>query len=188
MALYGYFRSKDELLEAVVGRLLEEIPPAPPGLGWRDILRRLAYGLRSVAGRYPAVLPVLLTRPAVSPGALRVVDVVYQALLDAGVPPGRVARLERMFSTFAIGHILSEVSGRLAWGRSIRAPAARSCHPRCFPATTPSATTSTSPLTGTTNSRLTCAICATWQPPWPPLTPTTRQPDVSFGSTFRSGL
>jgi AcrR family transcriptional regulator len=116
MALYGYFRSKDELLEAVVGRLLEEVPPAPPGLGWREMLQHLAYGLRSVAGRYPAVLPVLLTRPAVSPGAIRVVDMVYQALLDAGVPPGQVARLERMFSTFAIGHILSEVSGRFGAG------------------------------------------------------------------------
>lgn len=116
MALYGYFASKDELLDAVVGRLLEEIPPTPPGLGWRETLQHLAYGLRSVARRYPAVLPVLLTRPAVSPGALRVVDVVYRALLDAGVPPGQVARVERMFSTFAIGHLLSEVSGRFGGG------------------------------------------------------------------------
>jgi AcrR family transcriptional regulator len=116
MALYGYFRGKDELLDAVVGRLLEEIPPAPPGLGWREILQHLAHGLRSVASRYPAVLPVLLTRPAVSPGAIRVVDVVYQALLDAAAPPGQVARLERMFSTFVIGHILSEMSGRFGTG------------------------------------------------------------------------
>jgi hypothetical protein len=62
------------------------------------------------------VLPLLLTRPAISPAALRIVDALYQALLDAGVPPAQVPRLERMISTFAIGHTLSEVSGRFGTG------------------------------------------------------------------------
>jgi AcrR family transcriptional regulator len=116
MALYGYFRSKDELLDALVGRLLAEIPAPPPGLGWRENIERLAYGLRAVAGRHSAVLPLLLTRPAVSPGAIQVVEAVYQALLAAGVPPAQVPRLERMLSTFAIGYTISEVSGRFGAG------------------------------------------------------------------------
>jgi AcrR family transcriptional regulator len=116
MALYGYFRNKDELLDAVIGRLLSEVPVAPEGTGWRDRLKHLAYGLRAVAARYPAVMPLLLTRPAVSPGALQVIDIAYRALLDAGVPPGQIARLERLLSTFVIGHALSEVSGRFTAG------------------------------------------------------------------------
>lgn len=116
MALYGYFRSKDELLDALVGRLISEISPPPAGLAWREVIEHIADGLRSVATHYPAVLPLLLTRPAISPAVLLIVDAIYQALLAAGVPPSQVSRLERMLSTFAIGHILSEVSGRFGDG------------------------------------------------------------------------
>jgi AcrR family transcriptional regulator len=123
MALYGYFRSKDELLDAVVGRLLSEIPDPPPGLGWRETVEHLAYGLREVAARHPSVLPLLLTRPAISPAAMRIVDAAYAALLVAGVPPVQVPRVERMLSTFVIGHTLSEVSGR--FGDGTMDPAAR---------------------------------------------------------------
>jgi AcrR family transcriptional regulator len=116
MALYGYFRNKDELLDALVGRLLSEISTPPAGLGWREVIEHLAYGLRAMATRYPSVLPLLLTRPAISPAAMRIVDALYQALLAAAVPPAQVPRLERMISTFAIGHTLSEVSGRFGDG------------------------------------------------------------------------
>jgi AcrR family transcriptional regulator len=116
MALYGYFRSKDELLDAVVGRLLSEIPAPPAGAGWRETLEGLAHGLRGLAGRYPAVLPVLLTRPAVTPDSIRIVDLAYTALLAAGVRDRDVPRLERMLSTWVIGYTLSEVSGRFGAG------------------------------------------------------------------------
>jgi AcrR family transcriptional regulator len=116
MAIYGYFRSKDELFDAVVGRLLSDITKPPAGLGWRETIEHLAYGLRAVAARQPTVLPLLLTRPAVSPAAIRLVDVLYQALLAAGVPPAQVPRLERLISTFGIGHTISEVSGRFGDG------------------------------------------------------------------------
>lgn len=116
MALYGYFRNKDELLDALVGRLVSEIPAPADGLGWQEVLEHLAYGMRAMATRHPSVLPLLLTRPAVSPAAVRIVDALYQALLAAAVPPAQVPRLERMISTFAIGHTLSEVSGRFGDG------------------------------------------------------------------------
>jgi AcrR family transcriptional regulator len=116
MALYGYFRSKDEMLDAVLGRLLAEVPVPPAGLGWREVVEHLADGWRAVATRHPSVVPLVLTRPATSPEAILVVDLTYQALLAAGVPPTQVARLERMLSTFAIGHTLSEVSGRFGDG------------------------------------------------------------------------
>ncbi len=116
MALYGYFRSKEELLDAVLGRLLTEVPLPPEGAPWREVLTHLAYGMRAVAQRHPTVLPLVLTRPGISPGALRLIDRIYQALLTAGVPPGEVPRLERSLSTFVIGHVLSEVSGRFSLG------------------------------------------------------------------------
>jgi len=43
-----------------------------------------------------------------------VVDAIYQALLDAGVPDGEVTRVERLVSTFVLGYAISEVGGRFA--------------------------------------------------------------------------
>ena len=44
------------------------------------------------------------------------VDAIYQALLDAGVPDREVTRIERLVSTFVLGYAVSEVSGRFAPG------------------------------------------------------------------------
>ena len=116
MALYGYFRSKEELLDGLVGRLLAEVPLPADEIGWRATLEQLTYGVREVARRHPTAMPLLLTRPAVSPAAVRVVDVVYRALLAAGVPAADVPRVERMISSFSLGHLISETSGRFTGG------------------------------------------------------------------------
>lgn len=116
MALYGYFRNKEELLDGLVGRLLGEVPLPPAETGWRQTLEQLTYGVREVARRHPTAMPLLLTRPAVSPAAVRVVEVIYRALLAAGVPAKDVPRVERMISSFSLGHLISEVNGRFTAG------------------------------------------------------------------------
>jgi AcrR family transcriptional regulator len=112
MALYPHFRGKEALLDGLVGRVLAELTLPDPAAPWRDRLRDLAHAARRLAHRHPAVAPLLFSRPAVTPDALRVVDAIYQALLDAGVPSDQVARIERMLSTFVLGYAVSEVGGR----------------------------------------------------------------------------
>jgi hypothetical protein len=76
----------------------------------------MARSAREAGHRHPAVMPLLFTRPAMTPEAVRVVDAIYQALLDAGVPDGEVARVERLVSTFVLGYAISETGGRFAAG------------------------------------------------------------------------
>ncbi|MET8160875.1 TetR/AcrR family transcriptional regulator [Sphaerisporangium sp. NPDC005289] len=116
MALYGYFRNKDELLDAIIGRMLAEISRPAADLGWRETILHLAAEVRSVARRHPSVFPLLFTRPAVSPSAIMVIDLLFDALLRAGVEPAQVPRMERMISTFLIGYAISEVGGRFSEG------------------------------------------------------------------------
>ncbi|MEU0236211.1 TetR/AcrR family transcriptional regulator [Nocardiopsis sp. NPDC006198] len=116
MALYGYFASKDELLDWLVGRVLQEVPLPDPEADWRERLLACARGARAAAHRYPQTFSVLLNRPVVLPEAMRVVDPLYGALMDAGIPHERVAGWERMFSTFVLGFAVSEVSGRFGEG------------------------------------------------------------------------
>lgn len=112
MALYPHVRSKEDLLDGLVGRLLGELDIPDPALPWPDRLRAIAGSLRQAGQRHPGVMPLLFNRPAVTPDAARAVDAVYLALLDAGVPPRQVPRIERLISTFAIGYVISEISGR----------------------------------------------------------------------------
>jgi AcrR family transcriptional regulator len=114
MALYPHVASKDDLLDGLVGRLLSELPPMDPAIGWRQRLRATARSARETAKRHPAVMPLLFARPAVTPEAVRMVDGLYQALLDAGVPDKEVARVERLVSTLVLGYAISETGGRFA--------------------------------------------------------------------------
>ena len=55
---------------------------------------------------------LLLQRPAVGADAIAARELVEAALLDAGLPRGEAARMQRLLSTVVIGFALSEVSGR----------------------------------------------------------------------------
>jgi AcrR family transcriptional regulator len=118
MALYPHIGSKDALLDGLVDRLLAEFLPDAPRLEefrsspWPDRLRAIGHGTRDLAQRHPAVFRVLFSRPAVTADAVRVVDLIYQVLLDAGVADAEVPRLERLVTTFCMGFALSEIHGR----------------------------------------------------------------------------
>lgn len=116
MALYPHVSSKDDLLDGMVGRLLAELPLPDPAERWPDRLTAIAAAARSLAYRHPAAVPLLFSRPSVTPDAVAVVDALYLALIDAGIPHAQVPRLERLVSTFVLGYSISEVAGRFSAG------------------------------------------------------------------------
>jgi AcrR family transcriptional regulator len=122
MALYGYFPDKDSLLDAMADRVIGEVFPGPrlALAGWRDRLLAGAELTRVMAREHPSVIQYAFTKPAETPYTMRVVEFTYQALLDAGVPPPEIPRLERFASTFVMGWALSEASGRFTAGRLSR--------------------------------------------------------------------
>lgn len=124
MALYPFVRSKAALLEGMLDRLLVELPLPGIELGWRERLATLMRAVRVLARTHPSSFPLLLARPAVSPDSMRVVETIFRALSDAGVPIDQVPRLERLVSTFALGYAASEVNGRFSAG-TLDAPARR---------------------------------------------------------------
>ena len=112
MALYRYVADKDALLDGLVELLLTEYPrPAPEGR-WDERLVALADGIRATARRHPAVFPLLLTRPAVTPAARMARDAVQAALREGGLPDPEAARAERLISTAVLGFAASEAAGR----------------------------------------------------------------------------
>ena len=103
---------KNALLDGLVELLLTEYPLPQAEGGWDARLTALAAGIRDTARRHPAVFPLLLTRPAVTPAARTVRDAVQAALHDGGLPETGVARAERLISTAVLGFAASEASGR----------------------------------------------------------------------------
>jgi AcrR family transcriptional regulator len=117
MALYPYVGNKEALLDGLVDRLLASLLPFGRGEGdWRGRLREGGRTARALARRHPSAYPLLFSRPSVTPDAVRVVDAIYTLLLEAGVPPREVPRLERLLSTFVLGYATSEVNGRFGEG------------------------------------------------------------------------
>jgi AcrR family transcriptional regulator len=112
MALYRHVGDKQQLLDGLVERVLQEVRLPDPALPCAGRLDAMARSLRATARRHPDVFPLLLRRPAVTPGAVRVRDEVYAALRGAGVPEADVGRTERMLSTFVLGFAASEAGGR----------------------------------------------------------------------------
>jgi AcrR family transcriptional regulator len=112
MALYRHVASKAALLDDLVELLLTEFPLPAAELPWDQVLTALAAGIRATARRHPAVFPLLLSRPTVTPAALQVRDAAQQALRRAGVPETEIARTERLISTAVLGFAASEAAGR----------------------------------------------------------------------------
>ncbi|MFF7051417.1 TetR/AcrR family transcriptional regulator [Streptomyces griseorubiginosus] len=124
MALYRHVKDKAALLDGMVGRLLSALLPTDGGDGavageeptWDQRLDALAHACRAVTQRHPWAAHLLFSRPAVTPDAVRAVDIIYLALIEAGVRESEVPRLERLISTFVIGFAASEASGRFTPG------------------------------------------------------------------------
>lgn len=120
MALYPHVSSKEVLLDGIVDLLLAELHAATVELTsdapWWERVSAVGHAVRDLARRHPSAFPLLLARPSVTPDALRATEFVYQALLDAGIPPHDVDRMERLVSTFVLGFAASEVNGRFSRG------------------------------------------------------------------------
>src|SRR5436305_4757600 len=72
MTLYGYFRSKDELLDAAVDAAVADIRPAPPNAGpWQHRLRATMRRTRDTLSRHPALVQLRVQLPVLRPEALR---------------------------------------------------------------------------------------------------------------------
>jgi AcrR family transcriptional regulator len=101
-----------DLLDGLVEVMLTRYPLATSDGAWGDRLVAMAVAIRDTARRHPAVFPLLLTRPVVTPAARAVRDAVHAALRDGGVPESSVYSAERLISTAVLGFAVSEAAGR----------------------------------------------------------------------------
>jgi TetR/AcrR family transcriptional regulator, tetracycline repressor protein len=123
MSLYKHVRTRDELLDAVVDRIVEELDRDPevrkqPVDGWRDYLTRLAHGVRRYALAHPHAFPMVATRPAQAPWvnpplrSLAWIESMLAALVDEGFDEAQVLFTYRSFTSFLLGYLLMETGAK----------------------------------------------------------------------------
>jgi len=103
MTLYGYFRGKDELLEAIADRAARQVVDADVDSDWKTRLRTLVLEVHRSHLAHPAVVELRLRRPLLSRGALEVTERAMAILISAGFSPPEAARVYRLLFIFAFG-------------------------------------------------------------------------------------
>jgi TetR/AcrR family transcriptional regulator, tetracycline repressor protein len=121
MSLYRYVQDRDELFDAVVERIVNELADDPqvtlrPAEGWRPYLSNMAHGVRRYARAHPHAFPLVATRPPAAPWvnpplrSLRWVEAMLSGLTGEGFTDEQVLFTYRTFNGFLLGHLLLETS------------------------------------------------------------------------------
>jgi AcrR family transcriptional regulator len=105
MTLYGYFRNKDELLDAVVDAAVADREPFVFEGTWQEQIRRLMQGSRRRLSRHPALVKVRADRPVLRPEALRFAETGLTILRTAGFGRTDAARSFRLLFTYVFGYV-----------------------------------------------------------------------------------
>jgi AcrR family transcriptional regulator len=103
MTVYGYVRSKEEVLDAAVDAAVADAPPLTITGAWREDLRTLVMSAWTMLARHPALVQVRLRRPVLRPDALRFGEAGMGILQAAGLPAQDAAHAYRLLFTYTFG-------------------------------------------------------------------------------------
>jgi AcrR family transcriptional regulator len=107
MAVYSYFKGKDEINDAVAQRLLESIELPPGGSpDPRRELREVCLGVYRLFTEHPSALQLLTLRPVRGDDAITVIDRMLGLLRRAGLAPADAARAHVSLMQYTVGSAL----------------------------------------------------------------------------------
>jgi AcrR family transcriptional regulator len=129
MTLYGYVRTKEELLGALANRYFDEIELPPPGeTDWREQVAGVFRAVRRVFLAHPELLPIAASQRLEGIGVYRGAERVFAALRSAGLNDDEVVVAFDALTSFTIG-VAERETGIQAQGL----PGVRELDPDEFP-------------------------------------------------------
>ncbi|MEU6881485.1 TetR/AcrR family transcriptional regulator C-terminal domain-containing protein [Streptomyces sp. NPDC046712] len=109
MTLYHHVPNKIALLDGVIEQVVAEaVPPEFGAATWRDDLSAYAHALIAALGAHPHAVPLLLSRPAMTPRNLRTLEAVVGMLYEAGFPLPRTLDVLYSLTSFVVGHAAAQ--------------------------------------------------------------------------------
>jgi AcrR family transcriptional regulator len=109
MSLYNHVDGKSGLLDGLVELLWCDMAAGAGSADWRQRLRHLAHEVRETMARHPSAAHLLLVRPVLPVGALRIFKTHLEALQQAGFSRPRAVEVVRTVVAYALGSALSEM-------------------------------------------------------------------------------
>jgi AcrR family transcriptional regulator len=111
--LYSHFRSKADLMDAVLDTFLAEIDvPDEAETDWRDGLVALLEASRQTLLGHADLLPLLLSRPMRGPNAVRLGEETLRLLARGGVRGPAAVDALRALLTFTFGSVVLDAPRR----------------------------------------------------------------------------
>jgi len=106
MTLYGYFRSKAELLDALMDASLGTGDGELPDSGtWRERIVTLSRAMRGWLESHPALVQIRMQQTMTRPRQFVVTERIVGALLEAGLDRQEAARAFRVLFTYVFGFV-----------------------------------------------------------------------------------
>ncbi len=109
MAIYTYFRNKDDLYDAVRNHLMGLLPPVPEDVPWQDQVRAVCRSLRSLMLQHPCLAQLLAGRPLSGQETARVAEGLLGVLRSAGFAKETAARTHTTLFTYVLGSTSWEI-------------------------------------------------------------------------------
>lgn len=110
MSLYHYVASKDELLDAMIDIVFEEIELPPEETDWQSAMRRVAVSTRQVLARHPWAIGLMESRTSPGPANLRHREAFTACLRRAGFSPLTATHANWLLNSYVYGYALQAAS------------------------------------------------------------------------------
>ena len=110
MSLYRYVASKEELLDAMIDVVFEEIELPPEEIDWQLAMRRRAVSARQVLARHPWAIGLMESRTSPGPAHLRHREAVTACLRRAGFSVLMATHANWVINSHVYGYALQEAS------------------------------------------------------------------------------
>jgi len=104
MTLYGYVRSKGELLDAVIDAAVTPRVPLSGEGTVREQLRELMLRAHELLNRHPALVQIRMRQPVLRPDSLRFGEAALRILHGAGFDSAQAAKIFRLLFTYVFGY------------------------------------------------------------------------------------
>jgi AcrR family transcriptional regulator len=110
MSLYHYVANKDELLDAMIDVVFDEIELPPEQTDWQSAMRSRAASAREVLGRHPWAIALMESRTTPGPANLRHREAFTACLRRAGFSVVMATHANWLLDSYVYGFALQEAS------------------------------------------------------------------------------
>lgn len=110
MSLYHYVASRDELLDAMVDVVFDEIELLSDDTDWMSAMRRQAISARQVLARHPWAISLMESRTTPGPANIRHREAFTACLRKAGFSIVMATHANWLLNSYVYGYALQEAS------------------------------------------------------------------------------